>query len=105
MMRMPASNNRVERSKWITLLWLMLACVLGVVTLEVITHLLSSRVSDGLALPGGVIGMLGSLVGLYDIPSGPWAIACVIGNFLFYSVLWRAVLKFARHKRTSQLSG
>ena len=86
--------------KWITLLWVTLACVLGIATLEVITHLLSSRVSDGLALPGGVIGMLGSLVGLYDIPSGPWAMACVIGNFLFYSALWWAVLRLARRRLT-----
>lgn len=86
--------------KLIDLIWVTLACVLSIATLAVIAHLLSSRVSDELALPGAVVGMLGSLVGMYDIPSGPWATVCVIGNFLFYSALWWAALRFAGRRLT-----
>ena len=75
---------------------LLIACVLGVVTLEVVAHRLPSGISDKLALPGGVAGMFGGLLGIYDIPSGPWAIACIIGNFLFYSALWWAALSVAK---------
>jgi hypothetical protein len=86
--------------KLATSIRVLIACVLGIATLEVIARELPSRISDGLALPGAVVGMLGSLVGIYDIPSGPWAIVCMIGNFLFYSVLWWALLSFAKRRLT-----
>jgi len=72
---------------------------LGVATLEVIAHLGTSRISDGLALPGGVVGMLGSIVGLYDTPSGPWAAVCLAGNFLFYAGAWWVLLSLAVRPR------
>jgi hypothetical protein len=78
----------------------LIACVLGIATLEVIAHQLPSRVSDGFALPGAVTGMLGSIVGLYDIPSGPWAIVCMIGNFLFYAALWWVLMRFVHRRLT-----
>ena len=71
------------RNKTAALIRVLVAGVLGVATLELITHLGSSRARDGLALPGGVVGMLGSIAGLYDTPSGPWAAVCIAGNFFF----------------------
>jgi uncharacterized membrane protein len=93
---------RINRSAhWLHLL---IAIFLGIATLEVIAHRLSSRISDELALPGGFVGMVGSLLGFYDIPSGSWAVVCLIGNFLFYAVLWWALLSFAKRRLTIGLS-
>jgi hypothetical protein len=72
------------------------SCVLGIATLEVIVRQLPARIRDGFAIPGAVTGMLGSLIGLYDIPSGPWAIVCMIGNCLFYAALWWVLLSFVQ---------
>jgi hypothetical protein len=40
-------------------------------------------------MPGGIFGSIGAIVGLYDVPSGAWAMVCIAGNFVFYATLWR----------------
>ena len=48
---------------------------------------------DALSMPGGVVAMIGSFVGLYDTPSAPWAAMCIIGNLAFYALIWWLLLK------------
>jgi hypothetical protein len=50
-------------------------------------------IRDALSIPGGVIGMMGSAVGLYDTPSLAWAVACEVRNLAFYSIIWWFLLK------------
>jgi hypothetical protein len=64
------------------------AVLLSCGTLYAIGDLAPSGLRDALAMPGGLIGTLGGLVGLYEIPSGPWGAMCLAGNFLIYAVLW-----------------
>jgi hypothetical protein len=86
--------------KTVALLRVLVAGVLGFATLEIIGHIRSPGFRDGLALPGALISTLGSMVGLYDVPSGPWAVACMFGNFLFYAGVWWALLSFAVRRLT-----
>ena len=88
---------RIRLAAWAPL---SIAFALGAVTLEAIAHWFRSSISDDLALPGAIAGTIGGIVGIYDIPSAPWATVCVIGNFLFYSALWWAVLSIARRRLT-----
>jgi hypothetical protein len=48
---------------------------------------------DDFALPGGMLGSLGSVAGLFDVPSFGWAVICSVGNFVFYAVLCGTLLK------------
>jgi hypothetical protein len=86
--------------KTATLLRVLVANVLGIATLEIIDHIRPPGLRDGLALPGAVVSTLGSIAGLYDVPSGPWAIVCIFGNFLFYAGVWLALLSFAVRRLT-----
>ena len=55
---------------------------------------------DALSMPGGVVAMVGSLVGLYETPSVPWAAMCIIGNFAFYALIWWLLLKLVVRSRS-----
>ncbi len=69
------------------------ALALSAGTLVAVGHFTASGMRDGLAMPGAVLAMVGSVVGLYDVPSGPWAAACIAGNFVFYTILWWTVVR------------
>jgi hypothetical protein len=88
---------KIRFTTWIRIA---LAGILSIASLELIAHCLPSRINDVLALPGGVAGMFGELIGLYDIPSSNWAIACIAGNFLFYAALWWALISLAWRRLT-----
>ena len=45
-------------------------------------------ITDALAMPGGMVGSAGGIMGIYEIPSGAWAITCVVANFAFYALIW-----------------
>jgi hypothetical protein len=83
------------------ILWrVLVAGVLGIATLQIIGRIRPSGFRDGLAFPGAVVGSLGSVAGLYDVPSGPWAFACMFGNFFFYAGVWLSLLSFAGRRPT-----
>ncbi len=85
------------------LLCLLAAAALGAVTLAIVGYLGPSGVRDGLSMPGAVLGVAGSVVGLYDIPSGTWAAACMIGNLIFYTGLWWTLIwVFVRRNAAAQ---
>jgi len=64
------------------------ACALSVL-LNLVVAAIGGSFKDAFAMPGAVVGMLGSVTGIYDTPSRAWAIACVVGNVVFYSaILW-----------------
>ena len=86
--------------KTAALLRALIASILGIATLEIIGHIRPSDFRDGLALPGAVVGTLGGITGLYDVPSGPWAFVCMFGNLLFYAGVWLALLSFAVRRLT-----
>src|SRR5690349_1235629 len=80
-----------------------MAIALAYATLLAVQAVASPGLSDGLAMPGAVIGSAGGIVGLYDIPSGSWAAVCIAGNLLFYSALWWMIISFiARRRRLSR---
>ena len=64
------------------------AAALAAATLAAVGYVDASAVRDGLTAPGTVLGMAGSVVGPYDVPSGVWAAVSVAGNFIFYTGLW-----------------
>ena len=75
------------------------AIILAYATLFVVRATASPGLSDALAMPGAVLGSIGGIVGLYDIPSGSWAVVCIAGNLLFYSVVWWLVIFFTSRPR------
>jgi hypothetical protein len=78
--------------KGITLFRVFVSGVLSIVTLTAIDRFAGGSLRDSFAMPGGVIGSIGSMVGLYDMPSGAWAMVCIGGNFVFYATLWWVIL-------------
>jgi hypothetical protein len=74
--------------KTTALLRVVASAALAAATLTAVGQVGASGVRDGLAMPGAVLGMAGSIVGFYDAPSGAWASVCMAGNFSFYTGLW-----------------
>jgi hypothetical protein len=70
------------------------AAVLAALALFFVSHTVSSRLVDALAMPGGLLGVAGGVAGLYDIPSGVWAGVCLTGNLAFYTGLFWIFLWF-----------
>ncbi len=79
--------------KGIVILRVLVSGALSVATLAAIDRFAEGGLRDDLAMPGGIVGMLGSIVGLYDTPSGAWATVCIVGNFAFYATLWWFLLR------------
>jgi len=77
----------------IVILRVLVSGALSVATLAAIDRFAEGGLRDDLAMPGGIVGMLGSIVGLYDTPSGAWATVCIVGNFAFYATLWWFLLR------------
>jgi hypothetical protein len=75
------------------------AIVLAYTTLIVVHATASPGLRDVLAMPGAVLGSAGGIVGLYDIPSGSWAVVCLAGNLLFYSAVWWLAIYIAARRR------
>jgi hypothetical protein len=78
----------IVRIKTATLFRILAAAALAGATLAAVGHVDASGVRDGLTAPGAVLGMAGSVVGFYDMPSGAWTAVCMAGNFIFYTGLW-----------------
>jgi len=76
-----------------TSLCLLAAGVLSYVTCYAIGHLAPTGLSDALSIPGALVGKLGGVAGLYDIPSGVWAKVFIAGNFVTYGVVWWIVAR------------
>ena len=78
------------------------AGALAVGTLYAIRALPAAGLKDALAMPGALFGTIGSLEGLYDVPSGAWANVCVVGNIVTYSVVWWIILRTVVRLRSQQ---
>jgi hypothetical protein len=59
------------------------AAVLAALAFVSVGRVLSSNLRDALAMPGGLLGTAGGVVGCYDLPSGAWAGVCLAGNLLY----------------------
>ena len=80
----------------VTAFWYLLsASVLSVSTTYAIRALAPARVGDWLAIPGAIVAMPGGVLGLYDVPSGAWALVCIAGNFVTYAVFWWLIVRLA----------
>jgi hypothetical protein len=79
--------------KGITIVRVLVSGALSFATLTAIDRFAEDGLRDGLAMPGAIVSMLGSIVGLYDTPSGAWARVCIAGNFAFYATLWWVLLR------------
>jgi len=75
------------------------AIALAYATLLVVHATASPGLNDALAMPGAVLGSAGEIIGLYDIPSVKWAVACIAGNLLFYSAVWWLVIYIIVRRR------
>ena len=78
----------IVRIKTATLFRILTAAALAGATLAALGRVGASGVRDGLTAPGAILGMAGSVVGFYDMPSGAWSVVCIAGNFIFYTGLW-----------------
>jgi hypothetical protein len=90
-------------AKRIALLRASTACVLSLVT-NLGFAKIGGTVKDDFAMPGALLAMLGSNAGLYDTPSGAWAVVCIVGNLVFYAIVWWIILRTVSALLTSQAS-
>jgi hypothetical protein len=66
---------------------------------------LRDSVSDALSLPGGLIAWLFYPAGVHTGSGAPqWATLALVGNFLFYVLLWMIVLTLIQRQRRSDAS-
>ena len=80
----------------------LIAGALSVGTLYAIRALPTAGLKDALAVPGALLGTIGSVAGLYDVPSGAWANVCITGNIVTYAVLWWIVVRTVVGLRTKK---
>jgi hypothetical protein len=83
-------------TKRLGLVQVLLACALSI-AMNLGAAKIGGSFQDGFALPGGVLGSFGSIVGLFDAPSLGWAVACILGNFLFYAAMLWTILKLVKY--------